>query len=141
MVIPALQYADDTCLVSNSKENFQTMLDVTQCWLEWALMKAKVNKWVVVAITGQTGRVYGPKLAMAEEPLPFLADKAVKCLGFPITTRFDSEESKSNLMSKLERYLTRVHEAPLTRQQKFQVITARYVPVTASNIVRRNYTY
>ena len=46
------------------------MLDVTQHWLDWALMKAKVNKCVAVAITGQTGRVYDPKLAMAGEPLP-----------------------------------------------------------------------
>ena len=67
------------------------MLDVTQRWLDWALMKAKVNECVAVAITGQTGRVYDPKLAMAGEPLPFLADKAVKFLGLPITTRFDSE--------------------------------------------------
>ena len=61
---------------------------------------------------------YDPKLAMAGEPLPFLADKAVKFLDLPITTRFDSEEIKSSLMSKLERYLTRVNKAPLTRQQK-----------------------
>ena len=128
VVIPSLQYADDTCLVSNSKENCQTMLDVTQRWLEWALMKAKVNKCVAVAITGQTGRVYDPKLAMAGEPLPFLADKAVKFLGLPITTRFDSEEIKSNLMSKLERYLTRVHEAPLTRQQKLRIYKEALIP-------------
>ena len=94
------------------------MLDVTQHWLDWALMKAKVNKCVAVVITGQTGRVYDPKLAMAGELLPFLADKAVKFLGLPITTRFDSEEIKSSLMSKLDNYLTRVHEAPLTMQHK-----------------------
>ena len=86
VVIPALQYADDTCLVSD------------------------------------------PKLAMAGEPLPFLADKAVKFLGLPITTRFDSEEIKSNLMSKLERYLTRVHEAPLTRQQKLRIYKEALIP-------------
>ena len=41
VVMPALQYADDTCLVSNSKENCQTMLDVTQHWLDWALIKER----------------------------------------------------------------------------------------------------
>ena len=41
VVIPALQYADDTCLVSNSKENCQTMLDVTQRWLEWIFNEGK----------------------------------------------------------------------------------------------------
>ena len=69
-------------------------------------MKAKVNKCIAVAIAGQTGRVYDPKLAMVGEPLPFLVDKAVKFLGLPITTRFDSEEIKSSLMSKLDNYLT-----------------------------------
>ncbi len=101
IVLPALQYADDTCLVSNSKENCQTMLDVTQRCSDWALMKAKVNKCAAVAITGQTGMVYDPKLAMVGEPFLILADKAVKFLGLPITTPFDSEEIKSSLMSKL----------------------------------------
>ena len=71
------------------------MLDVTQRWLDLALMKATVNKCVAVAITGQTGRVYDP-LTMAGEPLPFLVDKAVKFLSLPITTQFDSEEIKSS---------------------------------------------
>ena len=125
--MPALQYADD-CLVSNSKENCQTMLDVTQHWLDWALMKAEVNECVAVAITGQTGRVYDPKLAMAGEPLPLLADKAVKFLGLPITTRFDSKEIKSSLMSKLDNYLTRVHKAPLSRQQKLHIYNEALIP-------------
>ena len=46
VVRPALQYANDPCFVSNSKENCQTMLDITQRWLDWALMKAKVMKCV-----------------------------------------------------------------------------------------------
>ena len=104
------------------------MLDVTQHWLDWALMKAKVNKCAAVAIAGQTGRVYDPKLAMAGEPLPFLVDKSVKFLGLPITTRFDSEEIKSSLMSKLDSYLTRVHEAPLTRQQKLRIYKEALIP-------------
>ena len=104
------------------------MLDVAQHWLDWALMKAKVNKCVAVAIAGQTGRVYDPKLAMAGEPLHFLVDKAVKFLGLPITIRFDSEEIKSSLMSKLDNYLIRVHEAPLTRQQKLHIYKEALIP-------------
>ena len=73
------------------------MLDVTQHWLDWAVMKAKVNECVAVVITGKTGRVYDPKLAMAGEPLPFLMDKAVKLLGLFIATRLDSEEIKSDV--------------------------------------------
>ena len=104
------------------------MLDVTQHWLDWALMKAKVNKCVAVATAGQTGRVYDPKLAMAGEPSPFLADKAVKFLRLPITTRFDSEEIKSSLMSKLDNYLTRVHKALLTMQQKLRIYKEALIP-------------
>ena len=91
-------------------------------------MKAKVNECVAVAIAGQTGRVYDPKLAMAGEPLPFLAGKAVKFLGIPISTRFDSAEIKSSLMSKLDNYLTRVHEAPLTRQQTLHIYKEALIP-------------
>ena len=104
------------------------MLDVTQHWLDWALMKAKVNECVAVAIAGQTGRVCDPKLAMAGELLPFLVDKAVKFLGLPITTRFDSEEIKASLMFKLDNYLTRVHEAPLTMQQTLHIYKEALIP-------------
>ena len=72
-----------------------------------------------VAITGQTGRVYDAKLAMTGEPLPFLVDKAVKFLGLPITTRFDSEEIKSSLMSKLDNYLTRSMKHPLPGNRSY----------------------
>ena len=87
-----------------------------------------MNECVAVAITGQTGRVYGPKLEMTGEPLPLLADKVVKFLGLPITTRFDSEEIKSSLMSKLDNYLTQVHKAPLTRQQKLHIYKEALIP-------------
>ena len=101
------------------------MLDVTQ---RWALMKAKVTKCVAVAITGQTGKVYDPKLKMGRESLPFLADKALKFLGLPITTRFDSEEIRSSLVSKLDTYLTRVHKAALSRQQKLRIYKEALIP-------------
>ena len=87
-----------------------------------------MNKCVAVAITGQTGRVHDPKLAMAGEPSPFLADKAVKFLGLPIATRFDSEEIKSSLMSKLDNYHAWVHEAPLTRRQKLRIHKEALIP-------------
>ena len=80
-------------------------------------MKAKVTKCVAIAITGQTGKVYDSKLKMGGEFLPFLADDTVKFLGFPIATRFDSEEIKPSLVSKIYTYLTRVHRAALTQQQ------------------------
>ena len=131
VVMPALQYADNICLVSNSKENCQAMLDVTQRWLDWALTKAKVIKCVAVAITGQTGKVYDPKLKMGGESLPCLADKAVKFLGLPIT-RFDSEEITSSLVSKLDSYLTKVHKAALTRQQKLCIYKEPHLRLCAT---------
>ena len=42
--MPILQYADDTCLTASSKANCQAMLNTTQKWLDWSLLKAKVPK-------------------------------------------------------------------------------------------------
>ena len=45
-----LQYADDSCLMSNSLENCQLLCNVAQIWLEWTHMRAKVPKCRVLAI-------------------------------------------------------------------------------------------
>ena len=86
---------------------------------------------IAIAITGQTGKVFDPKLKMVENSLPFLADKAVKLLGLPITTRFDSEEIeeiKSSLVSKLDTYLTQAHKSALTQQQKLRIYKGALKP-------------
>ena len=83
---------------------------------------------IAIAITGQTGKVFDPKLKMVENSLPFLADKAVKLLGLPITTRFGSEEIKSSLVPKLDTYLTQAHKAALTQQQKLRIHEEALIP-------------
>ena len=83
---------------------------------------------IAIAITGQTGKVYDPKLKIGGNSLPFLADKAVKLLGLPITTRFDSEEIKSSLVSKLDTYLTQAHKVALTQQQKRRIYKEALIP-------------
>lgn len=54
-VQPIPQYADDTCLTASSKANCQAMLDSTQKWLDWSLLKPKVPKCTAISICSQTG--------------------------------------------------------------------------------------
>ena len=37
-----LHYTNDMCLTASNKEDCQAMLDTTEKWLEWSLLKAKV---------------------------------------------------------------------------------------------------
>ena len=60
-----LQYADDTCLVSDGPASCRSMLDFTDKWLLWSQMKVKVNKCQALAIEGFTGKGYDPSLCMA----------------------------------------------------------------------------
>ena len=76
-----LQYADDTCLVTDGPSICRTMLDFTDKWLQWSQMKAKVSKCQALAIEGSTGRVYDPKLCVAGGEIPFVGNNPVRFLG------------------------------------------------------------
>ena len=50
-----LQYADDTCLVSDGPATCRAMLDFTDRWILWSQMRAKVSKYQALAIEASTG--------------------------------------------------------------------------------------
>ena len=55
--INVLQYADDTCLVSDGPVSFHAILGFTDKWLQWSQMKVKVSKCQAIAIQASTGKV------------------------------------------------------------------------------------
>ena len=59
-----LQYADDICLIAISAASCQHLSNITDRWLEWAGMRAKVQKCHSLALQGSTGHTIEPKLAI-----------------------------------------------------------------------------
>ena len=76
-----LQYADDTCLVTDGTASCRAMLDFTDMWLQWSQMKAKVSKCQSMAIEASTGKLYDPKLKVAGGDIPFVGNSPVRFLG------------------------------------------------------------
>ena len=65
-----LQYADDTCLVSDGPASSQILLDMTDQWLKWSGMQAKIPKCQCLAIKAGSGQVYDPNLMLSGAKLP-----------------------------------------------------------------------
>ena len=116
-----LQYADDTCLTASSRQNCQAMLDTTEKWLSWSLLKAKVSKCSAISINGQTGRTTNPRLHIAQEMIPYLGNRSTSFLGLPINATLSLDSIKLQLQSKLEKFLTVTDQSPLSRQQKLKI--------------------
>ena len=70
-----LQYADDTCLITNGPASCQKLLSKVNIWLNWFGVKAKVPKCYSLAINASTGKQYNPKLTLDIEEIPYIADK------------------------------------------------------------------
>ena len=115
--MPILQYADDTCLTASSKANCQAMLNTTQKWLDWSLLKAKVPKCAAISIHGHMGKCTNPHLSISNERIPFLGSKSTSFLGLPVNATLSTDSIKEQLQQKLERYLNLTDQSPLSRQQ------------------------
>ena len=76
-----LQYADDTCLVSDGPASCQELLNLTDLWLEWSGMEAKIPKCQCLAIKSGSSKVYDPNLTLGGIKLPFVGNLPVRFLG------------------------------------------------------------
>ena len=65
-----LQYADDTCLVSDGPASSQSLLDMTDQWFKWSGMEAKIPKCQCLAIKAGSGQVYDPNLMLSGAKFP-----------------------------------------------------------------------
>lgn len=126
--IHVLQYADDTCLVASGPANCQQMLNRVEEWLIWSGMKAKVPKCYSMAISASSGKRYDPRLKLSGQNIPFIAGKAIKFLGVPITIPLTNRQQKEHLIEKLGQLLERVDRTPVTRRQKLLLYKAGICP-------------
>ena len=63
--INLLMYADDVCVISNSPEGCQHLLNLVQRWLEWSCLKAKVEKCCSMSVQASTGRRVNSGLSLS----------------------------------------------------------------------------
>ena len=52
-----LQYADDTCLVTDGPSSCQNLLNLTDLWLTWSGMTANISKCQCLAVRASSGKV------------------------------------------------------------------------------------
>ena len=116
-----LQYADDTCLVANCPAACQHLLSITEQWLEWAGMEAKVPKCHSVSLQPSTGHTIDPKLTLKNQPLPFIGNNPIRFLGINITIPQNPSQIRSEVYGRLEKLLKCVDQCPVTRNQKLKI--------------------
>ena len=123
-----LQYADDTCLVSNGPAACRSMLKTTEQWLEWSNMEAKVPKCCSLAIHASSGKPYDPQLLLNDKVIPYIGTTTFKFLGSPISVHSNEMEVRKVLLEKLERLLMKVDATSVTRQQKCKLYKLAILP-------------
>ena len=123
-----LQYADDSCLVSNGPASCQCLLDITGLWLSWSGMAAKIPKCQCLAIEASTGKVYDPNLTLSGDTLPFIGNHPVKFLGGVIQVPSDNQAARGMLKSKLDTLLSRIDQTPVTSKQKMLIFKLGVCP-------------
>lgn len=85
-----LQYADDTCLISNGPASCQELIHHTEKWLLWSGMRAKPAKCHSLGIRASSGRSFDPDLTIVNQPIPFIKNNAIKFLGKIIQVPLDT---------------------------------------------------
>ena len=114
--IHLLQYADDTCLISDGPAGCKRLLERIERWLNWSGMKAKVPKCHSLAIQASTAKSFNPNLTLYEQPIHFIGTKAIRFLGSTIQVPLNSHTIKSQLALKLKSMLEKVDKVPVTTQ-------------------------
>ena len=90
-----LQYADDTCLVSNGPASCQELLNQVDKWLQWSGMKAKVPKCYSLGIQSSSGKLFDPNLTLHNQHIPFIHNNPIKFLDYTVQIPMDNASVKS----------------------------------------------
>ena len=125
--VNVLQYANDTCLITNSPASCQHLLNLTSRWLQWASMKAKVPKCHGIALQGSMGQLRNPHLTLDGVEVPF-AESAVRFLGLNVQVPYSNTSTKSTILNKLQQMMEAVDATPVTRKQKLLIYRAGICP-------------
>ena len=126
--INLLQYADNTCIVTDVPATCQHLLTMVERWLAWSAMKAKVPKCFFLALQGSTGCTFDPQLILAGQTLPFMGNQTIKFFGLPIRIPHDPTMARENLKESLDRMLKSVDQCPFTGKQKLKLFKLGICP-------------
>ena len=79
------QFADDTCLLSNSVKSCQILCKISEQFFHWIRIQLSVRKCRALAISSRRAvKVYYPELQIQSETIPFIGDTIFKFLGLPV---------------------------------------------------------
>ena len=126
--IHLMQYADDTCLISDGPASCKKLLRGIERWLDWSGMKAKVPKCHSLALQASTAKKYDPKLHLYGQPIHFIGNHAIKFLGMKVQVPFDFQTCKDSLAAKLSTMLEKVDAVPISSHQKRLLYRAAVCP-------------
>ena len=79
-----LQYANDTCLIGDGPASCQALLEMTEKWLQWARLKARIPKCASLVFQASTGKGYDPSLTLQGDTIPFIGESTFHSLGHPL---------------------------------------------------------
>ena len=116
-----LQYADDSCLVSNGPSSCNQFLRITEAWMKWSGLKPAVNKCQCVSLESSSDHVVDPNLSLIGDKIPFVGREPVHFLGGTIQIPSSQQLAKDHIFLKISRLLSRVDATPITRKQKLRL--------------------
>ena len=129
VTINHLLYADDACIIESSPAGCQHLLDIVQLWLDWAQLRAKMPKCrlLILQASSATQQVDFP-LCISGDRIPPVEDGGFKFLRKTIRLHKNNNDTRSNLLSSLQRMLSAIDKSPLTRQQKLCLLKQGVCP-------------
>ena len=116
-----------TCIIGHSPAACQHLLDLSQHWLQWSQLRAKVPKCLTLAIQVSTGRVIYRSKVLPPPPPP-VEDHPFKFLGMPVKVPRIASEARASLKDTLERMFNAVDNAPVTHHQKLRLFRQGICP-------------
>lgn len=122
--IHLLQYADDTCLISEGPASCQELIRQVEKWLQWTGMQAKPAKCHSLGIRASSGASFDPGLSISDQPIQFINNQK------PYNS---SVRSSRCLLTQITRCckssLDKVKRSQVTRQQKLRLhISSGHLP-------------
>ena len=130
-----LQYADDTCLISDGPASCQELINHVEEWLQWTGMQAKPAKCHSLAIKASSGSSSDPALKVSGQSIPVINNQAIKFLGKVIQVPLNTNNMNCQILKKLKRMLERVDKSKVTRQQKLRLYGVEICPRLAWDLI------
>ena len=120
-----LQFADDTAIIANDVRSAQTLVNLNVAWCKWAGMSLRIDKCISFGMRKQEGvyKQYLPNLTIDNTKIPPLDQGAsFKYLGKIFSFNMDNEEVKTELVSRLSRFLKIISDLNIKMQLKLKIL-------------------